>query len=445
MYEGENVTRFVLHRLVLAGFVLFASTLAQTASAQTDATLQADRNAALQRMIADPSDREAMLAYASASIRLREFEPAVSTLERVLDQYPGEVGARLDLAISYFALGAYPVADHHFKRLETVDGLSDETLRTIAQYRQAIAERTAPSGFSGNVAVGIAYSTNATLRSDSPIVFSLGVPLNRAPGVSAKGDVGGIVSARVEHRYDLDSPNGDFWFTEAGLEALHFVDEDAGDFDGLFLRSGPSLSLDEFAYGPKLRPFVELDTIFSAGDWLYSTAGIGVQYSNTLNSDWSVYGSLRSGYRWHEATNADGAVQRGVVGVVYRPSRDFKVRLSGLAALDNSESDAIANLELGARLGADYDFDTGLSFADRKWRFSAYGQILDRSFLNPDAAVDPTRERDDLDLRLGTSLTANLVDGFYVKTALDWLNRQSNIPQFEGDEILISLSVGLDF
>ncbi len=439
------MTRFVVHRLVMAGLFLFASVLTQPASAQTDADLQAKRDAALERMIADPTDRDAMLAHAAASVRLREFEPAVSTLERVLDQYPAEVGARLDLAISYFALGAYPVADYHFQRLEAVGGLPSETLRTIGQYRQAIAERTAPSGFSGKVAVGVAYSTNATLRSDSPTVFSLGVPLIRAPNVRVDGDVGGLVSARVEHRYDLGLANGDFWFSELGLEALHFADKNAGDFDGLFLRTGPLLSLNEFAFGPKLRPFVEVDTIFSGGDWLYSSAGAGVQFSNTFNSDWSVYASVRSGFRWHDTTNANGAVQRGVAGVIYRPSRDFKIRLSGLAALDTSESDAIANIELGGRLGADYDFDTGLSFADRKWRLSAYGQILDRGFLNPDAAVDPTRKRDDLDIRLGGSLTANLVDGFYVKGALDWLNRQSNIPQFEGDEILISLSVGLDF
>ncbi|MEM7058455.1 MAG: hypothetical protein AAF557_12750 [Pseudomonadota bacterium] len=439
------MTRFVFNRLFLAGFAAFVSLLPLDALAQANGDLRADRDAALQRMIADPTDRDAMLAHASASIRLREFEPAVSTLERVLDQYPGEVGARLDLAIAYFALGAYPVADHHFAILQDVSGLPSETQRTIAQYRQAIAERTAPSGFSGNVAVGVAYSTNATLRSDSPTVFSLGVPLTRAPGVGSDGDVGGLVSARVEHRYDMNSPNGDTWFTELGFEALHFVDKRDGDFDGIFLRTGPSLSLDQFAFGPKLRPFVELDTIFTGGDWLYSTAGVGVQFSDTLTSDWSIYGSFRSGYRWHELTDADGPVQRAVAGVIYRPTRDFKIRLSGLAALDNSQSDAVANLELGGRIGADYDFDAGLAFAERKWRVSAYGQILDRSFLDPDAAVDPTRERDDLDIRVGSSLTAHFVEGFYVKAALDWLSRQSNIPQFEGDELLISLSVGLDF
>ena len=362
-------------RRILAGLVLFVVFVPPEASSQSTETTRATRQAALERMIADPTDQQAMLTHARSSIALREFEPAVSTLERLLDLYPNDVSARFELAISYFALGAYSVSDLHFARLEQVADLDPKMRRSVAQYRQAIADRTATSGFSGHFAVGAAYSTNATLQSDSPVVFSLGVPVTRGPGATPGGDLGGTVSARVQHRYDMGLPSGDLWFTELGLEALHFVTERDGDFDGLFLRTGPSLSLNQFAYGPKLRPFVEVDTIFSGADWLYSTVGAGLQYNNSLTAEWSIYGSVRSGYRWHTDTDSDGAVQRAVAGVVFRPSRDFTVRLSGLAALDTSASEAIANMEFGARLGADYDFDSEISFAERKWRLSAYGQI----------------------------------------------------------------------
>ena len=70
---------------------------------------------------------------------------------------------------------------------------------------------------------------------------------------------------------------------------------------------------------------------------------------------------------------------------------------------------------------------------------------LDREFLDPDTNVDPTRERSDLDVRLGLGLTMHLVDGFFVKTTVDWLNRASNIPQFRGDELLVNLAFGLEF
>ena len=230
--------------------------LGTVAHGQSDAQLKSERDAALARILADPTDREAMQAFSRASIRLREFEPAISTLERYLDVAPNDMTALYELAVSYFALGAYGVADVHFERLEAAN-IDDTTLRLVAQYRAAIAERTAPSGFKGRVAAGLAYSTNANLASDLNTVFLLGTPLTRVPGTGPEGDAAGTFSARVEHRHDLGLASGDMWFTEAGVEAMHFFDQRDGDFDGLYLRSGPWLSLNEFAFGPKLRPYAE--------------------------------------------------------------------------------------------------------------------------------------------------------------------------------------------
>jgi len=431
-------------RSALAAMVLVGGMAAEAGALGDDAALRAQRDAAAEEMLADPTNGAAMLRHARLSIRLREFEPAVSTLERYLDQNPRDYGARLDLAISYFALGGYSVAKRHFQRLQAAGG-SAKDRRLIQQYLDAIDVRTATHGFDGSVAAGIAMSTNAALLSDNGTVFNFGVPLTRAAGTGPDGDVGATFSARVQHRYDLGTAFGDYWFTEGGVEMLHFLNERNGDFDGFFLRSGPILSLNEYAYGAKLRPFVEADTVFAGAEWLYTTTSAGVQVNYTFTADWSVHGTLRSGYRWHEARNGDGAIQRATAGVTHWASRDLRIRLTGLATWDMSESDAIANIEFGGRLGLLWDFDPQVSFAERKWRFEAYGQVLSRQFTDPDATVDPTRERDDIDLRLGAKLTAHLVDGFFVTTGIDYLDRSSNIAQFEGEELLFTAAFGYDF
>ena len=51
-------------------------------SVETEATIRAERDAAAAAMLDNPTDQDAMLRHARLSIRLREFEPAVSTLER---------------------------------------------------------------------------------------------------------------------------------------------------------------------------------------------------------------------------------------------------------------------------------------------------------------------------------------------------------------------------
>lgn len=424
--------------------VLFVSLCAPAALAADEAALRAERDSTATQMIADPANRTLMLRHARLSIKLREFEPAVSSLERYLDIYPQDYGARLDLAISYFALGAYTVADTHFAALLAAN--PDESVaRTIRQYQGEIANRTATHGFEGSIAVGAAYSTNASLASDSDTVFSFGTPFVRAAGNGPKGDVGATVSARLKHRYDLGTAYGDYLFTEGGAEMLHFLDKSNGDFDGFFLRTGPVLSITEEAYGPKLRPFVEADTVVVSSDWLYTTVSGGLQYNHTLTADWSVHATARSGYRWRSGSGANGAIQQGTIGGTYWASRDLRVRLSGFGQWDISKADAIGNFELGARLGLTYDFDPSLGIADRKWRIDSYAQVLSRQFTDADATVDPTRKRDDVDFRVGTKLTAHLVDGFYTTAGLDWLTRDSNIAQFDGDEVLFSAAVGYDF
>jgi hypothetical protein len=91
---------------------LIAAALAAPALAQATAP-EARRDAVFAQMLAAPADPVLMLEYARLSVRLRDFEAAASTLERLLDLQPDNAAARLELATAYFALGAYEVAEYH--------------------------------------------------------------------------------------------------------------------------------------------------------------------------------------------------------------------------------------------------------------------------------------------------------------------------------------------
>ncbi|OZA16902.1 MAG: hypothetical protein B7Y02_02765, partial [Rhodobacterales bacterium 17-64-5] len=100
--------------MVRAVFLTAALGLAAPVLAQDTAAV-AERQAILTQMLAAPTDRELMRRYAALSVQLRDFEAAAATLERLVALEPGNSSARLELAVAYFALGNYDLAEYHLQ------------------------------------------------------------------------------------------------------------------------------------------------------------------------------------------------------------------------------------------------------------------------------------------------------------------------------------------
>ncbi|MGP1358875.1 hypothetical protein, partial [Roseicyclus sp.] len=66
---------------VAAGLAI-ALALSPAPGVAQDAAISAERAAVFARMLDAPSDRALMLQYARLSVRMRDYEAAVSTLER---------------------------------------------------------------------------------------------------------------------------------------------------------------------------------------------------------------------------------------------------------------------------------------------------------------------------------------------------------------------------
>lgn len=70
-------------KLFLFGILLLSSGFATTAtSVAASSDIEQQQEAAFAAVIANPQDVEAMLSYARLSVKLRDYEAAISTLER---------------------------------------------------------------------------------------------------------------------------------------------------------------------------------------------------------------------------------------------------------------------------------------------------------------------------------------------------------------------------
>ena len=93
------------------------------------ADLASDRTAVFQQLLARPNDRSLMMQYARLSVEARDYEAAVSTLERVLDTDPASVEARYRLGFGNHEIIPFAGQDETISLLNQNYGRSGSTRR----------------------------------------------------------------------------------------------------------------------------------------------------------------------------------------------------------------------------------------------------------------------------------------------------------------------------
>ena len=433
-------------RAVAAAAAISASAaIAQEATGAIEAA-RARQAEIYAELIRDPADPDLMAAYARASVEALDYEAAISTLERALVFRPDSPRLRLELGAAYFRIGAWQAARVYFEQARA-GGLPPEDDARVEEFLAAIARRTATSRFSGSVLVGAVLSTNANVGPDDRLIRFFGIPAVIDGDQTAQPGGGVRVLADIRHDYDLGRPNTDVWRTDASLYAVRFFSEDEGDTESLVLSTGPNLSLDDEAFGAKLRPFVGVRAARQDDRNVFQEIGVGLGYTETLSPEWSAFARGGVGYRNYreESDDFDAVIARGVAGAGYAVTPDLTLFALALAEADRADSDAQSNVEIGGRLAASIDWDPKIREAGGPWTLTAFGQVSGRWYDEPDPVVDSDIERRDVDLRFGAAHRFRLQDGWGVQIDVDALIRNSNVPNFELDSLNGALSVVYEF
>ncbi|MEO1613657.1 MAG: surface lipoprotein assembly modifier, partial [Pseudomonadota bacterium] len=353
--------------------------------------------------------------------------------------------AKVELGAAYFRLGAYETARFYFEDVLENDNPPPEVQRRVNGFLDEIGRRTQSEGGNLVASFGVTYSTNANLGpSDNQVLLSNQlIPLD--PGDVESSDVGFRASVAGQHFIDLNQPDGDNWITEASIFSLHYIEETAGDIDAFTFRTGPRISLNEQSFGPKLRPFGYGDFVVSSNELLYATAGIGVDYSDSISDQLNIFLSAQSSWREYvERNDFDGSTLRLTASFAYTPDPEVTYTGVAYAETDRTSADFNSNVEFGARLGATYRYDPEFDFTDRLWTISGFVGGAYRFFDDNDATISATT-REDFDFRSGVSHVFHLTGGWFVQADADFLYRESNIRNFDLDNLGVGLSVGRTF
>ncbi len=408
--------------------------------------LRARQLALNEAMLRSPDDLELMFEHAMLSIDLRDYEAAITTLERMLIFNPKLSRAKVELGAAYFRLGAYENARYYFEDVLENDGPPPEVERRISAFLEEIDRRTRKSGFSGIVSVGATYSSNANLGPPDAGVLVFDTPAVLNNEFVEADDVGFRFVAQGRHFYDLGRPNNDAWLTDVSVFSLNYLDETRGDIDSVSVQTGPRLSLDEFSYGPKLRPYLSAELLTSGNDVLYYAAGAGVEYTDTFSDTLNLYAAYAGEWREYEDRNEfDGHSHRVAFGVAYAPSANTALTALAYGETDQADADFNKNYEAGLRLGFQHRYDSGFAFTERLWNVGGFASVSGRWLEEANPAVSAGRTRSDLDLRAGLSHIFHFTGGVFVQVEADYLYRESNLPNFDLENLGAAISVGLTF
>lgn len=411
------------------------------------AALRAEQEQQFQEMFADPDNLDLMFRYALTSIRLNDYEAAITTLDRMLIYNSDLPRVKLELAAVYFRLGSYPVAEYYFRQV-VEDEDADEALKVRAEeFLDVIGQRTQESYFTGLVGVQALFSTNANTGPDDRD-FEFGGVIFQLTGedVTAQTDVGVAVSAQVAHVYDLGGASGDIWRTDVVGYSQRFSSTSEGAADVIFGRTGPRLSLDDDRYGLKGRPFIEADHVRSDNDPYYTTIGAGVELSNSLDAGVTVFGDTRVGWReYHDdpaGFDQDGVDIRGSFGASLFVDDSLTLSGRSIYALELADAASERSYAFGGQLGFNYRYDSGYDFAGRDWRLAGSATAAYRMFDAP-GPFDPGNKREDFDLALGLDHTAYLQNGLAVTLEADYFFRDSDISNFDFD--VFTVAAGFEY
>ena len=395
----------IFSRIFVAA-ALFSALSAVPVIAETSA----ERQTLFQAMLRDPADPDLMLQYARQAVKEQDFEPAVATLERLIDRDPASVEARSELAAAYFALGANEVALYHFKILQGSDALTPDQQRQMARYADEAQDRNAKSSFSGFAQAGFAV-------------------------LGDNGKVGATASLGLVHRYDPNGPSGTVFITTLRADYLDFGSSSTTGQRSVAFTYGPSLRLAGTQYGPVLRPYL---AVRSTNDnkiaFDRDAIGFGVSLEAPLTQSWSTFANLEGGKIRYDASTVDGNYVDGQLGLIWFLGRDTSVRSSVISQKVDIADPLIESDFRAARV--DIQKRLRPSFASYDWKISGFVQTETESF---------TSGREDKVKRVGAALQAYISETVYINSEVQYYDRNSNVVGFEKSEPLFSITVGMEF
>ena len=421
--------------------------------AQDPAAQQAQYDQLFQQMLEQPANLDLMFQFSQVATRMGRYEPAITTLERMLIYNPDLPRVRLELGVLYLRIGAPEVARSYFiEALQTAD--IPEPVRARADaFLAEIDRRTARHLVAGSVFGGLRYQTNANAAPNGGRVVTPAGILELDDRFRREDDFNAFLSGLVLHRYTLDNPRGEYWESRAiAYASKQFQVEDL-DLAVLQIDTGPRLALlPDLIPSTTARPYLVADA--ASLDWklLFASAGAGLEVRHQVNDELLLeaepvllYREFDNSSTFRNVDEQSGWEAGIALRAHYRIRPDLVLRgelsYSNEDARDRSES----NNEYGVAASLEYTYPAPFGLDLPPWTVALGAGYVWTDYREEDENVDRTRERRDEEFRLSLLNSFRITNSLSIEAQLQYINNDSNIRNFDRDNFIVLIGALLNF
>lgn len=401
--------------------------------------LRARQQALLERTIRDPLDFEAAYDYVDVSVRLRDTEAAIGTLERLINYNPRLARARYELGSLYFQMGSFDAAAHYLRTANDSPTLDPAVrARVEALYPEALKQQD-QSRWSVFLQGGLRYQTNASFIPAGGVLRLGGQDFLLTPQARRRGDGSAFGLAQIGNDYDLQNQRGDVLETRAvvfGSKQFRAGEYDFGYVEASF---GPRFGLPELMQGASIKPYVVGQTAFLGGERApyLSSAGAGVTMRLPVAPGLTLEPGIEGRFLDVNSGDGPGASAFGSGGLIagyltasanLAPDIDLEARVIGVRSDANRTSQNFARG--GAALAVSFQFAPPSDLIARKWRLSPFVSGAYTAFDRSNPGIDPFRARNDREANVGLILDAPLNAVLGLSALVQYDRVDSNLPNY---------------
>lgn len=435
----------------LAGLIAALPAAAQQATPST--RIRAAYDAAFQDTLRNPTDPPTLVRYADLAVQVGDIEGAISALERLLLIDGDQPRVKLELGVLYYRLGSYETARTYLESARGSGLASPEVKDRASQYLKEVDSKVSKSQFSGDVLVGLGYSSNANSGAGGANQ-TFGATAVTTPNVSQRPDFNVIGAATIRHRYDLDRQDNGALESELSFYTARQFQVSEANVTLVEFTTGPRSSpfesgmLDDLTVRPMLTGrYVAVQDQVSYWAWgagMETTTPLGPQINGIL----SVFGRRREFLNNPNApTNNQNSGNEGVAVLDLRAELTSYMTMSFGANFTKfvAQSFPQSYTEFGFGTSLEVRFADPLGINGRNWSATASLSMAQAAYAAPDQTVNSLVARNQNDVNLGLILTIPLDDSLALIGQANYTQRTASLSTYAYEAFTTLVGIGWRF
>ena len=451
------------HAHVLGAFVLSALT-GVSASAQTagSTTLERQTDEAFRRVMEQPEDAGLWNNYARLLIQAGNYEGGIAALERQLQDPASGPEVRVDLAVLYYRLGSYAMAETLAREALADQRLQGRNREFTQKLLDDVARRNQRNQFSGSVVLGLRHQSNPLYRTDESSVYASGALVPVLADQMPQSDKDASLGVRLRHVYDLELQNSAAIVSNLSAFTVKYRSTASSQ-----LQATPTRAYDLVGYefdtglefkpvpdgfnGLTLRPYVKVADLRAQKEAYLGAAGAGVDA--VLRADeFTLYEVGFDAQRRNFANRIDNPSADLLDGTLYTVRARVGREITTGQALTgdyvyrrNSSGSSIHDFNSHELRGSYAITYASLFSSGLPWTTTAWAGATRRTYGAADLDVLTGTARADREWRVGLSQIVPLAQAWALVLSVENIRNNANLPNYKYRNTAVSGSVILNF